>query len=153
VSNAPAAPRAAAFVADTLRGDEARSILGRHDVDRLEAQLQTLAGVVGDLVVEVRRLGAQAARRQTPRSRDAKDELLLLLLVSAFGDGCVQVTDVLGRAAHSTQLQQALDHAGASNGRRLGRWFERVSRDTNGAYTVMKLGSNNRGALWRLLRV
>src|ERR687897_916845 len=98
------------------------------------AALENLRASVADLTLEVRRLGAPAARRRTPRSRDARDELLVLLLTSVFGDDAIQVVDVMARAAHSAELRQALDHAGAESGRKLGRWFERVaSCDTRGA--------------------
>jgi hypothetical protein len=117
----------------------------------IEAQLQTLTAAVQDLSVEIRRLGAQAARRRTPRSRDTKDELLVLLLMTMFRDDAVQACDVIKHASASPELQQALEHVGAGNGRQLGRWFERVSSDTHGAHSVLKVGSNNRGAIWRIL--
>jgi hypothetical protein len=117
----------------------------------LEARMDALVGVVSDLLLEIRASRAQDAKRRTPSSRDARDELLLLLLAQLFADDSVQVFDVLARAVQSPELLHALRCAGAENGWQLGNWFARVeNREIDGAH-VIRMGRNGRGVIWRVL--
>jgi hypothetical protein len=91
----------------------------------------------------------QSAERRDP---DRQDELLVLLLMSVFGDDSIQVTDVMKQADQSVELRQALEHIGIANGRSLGRWLEHVAKcHIDGAH-VAKIGVNNRGSVWRIWR-
>ena len=117
----------------------------------LEARIEELARSFADLTLEVRAWRADQARRRTTNSRDERDALLLLVITEMFPDDTFQACEVMARASHSAVLRQALDGAGAVNGKKLGHCLERLeNRDVDGAQ-IIRLGENNKGVIWRVL--
>jgi hypothetical protein len=112
-------------------------------LDSLAAE-QVAQGVLLDRIVSL------LEARRAPGSRDARDELLLLVVAQMFGDDSVQVVDVMKRAAACPELQQALTSAGAGSGRRLGRWFLRVEGREFDDVHVIRIGRNGHGLIWRV---
>jgi hypothetical protein len=122
------------------------------EVAQLRVHMEAVAGAVAELTLAVRGLRADQARRRAPSSRDDRDAVLLLVVADMFGAHTIQVVDVMARAVESAELRHLLECAGAGSGRKLGHWFGRLqNREIHGIH-VIRLGHNNKGAIWRVLR-
>jgi len=120
----------------------------------LRARVDTLAGDVADLVLEIRGLRAGQARRRAGSEQDDRDGLLGLLVAELVGDHAFQVADLLALGVTHAELQQALAFAGASNGRKLGHLLARLEArpGVNEGVHFVRIGADRSGVLWRVLR-
>jgi hypothetical protein len=101
---------------------------------------------VEDLLLELRASRTDQARRRTTSSQGERDAVLLLVITQMFAADPFQAGEVIARASDSAVLRQALNAAGAVNGKKLGHCLERLERrDVDGAQ-ILRLGENNRGS-------
>jgi hypothetical protein len=107
-----------------------------------------LMAVAKDLLIELRAHHAAPARRRTTGSRDERDAVLLLVIAQMFAADPFQVGEVIARASDSAVLRQALNAAGAVNGKKLGHCLERVERRDVDGTQICRLGENNKGIIW-----
>lgn len=142
----PTADRGARELADNLP-----VILA--ELAALRARMDALAGDVADLVLEIRGLRADQARRRGDSEQNDRDGLLGLLVAELVGDHAFSAADVMARGVKHVDLRQALACAGASNGRKLGHLLARLEarRGMNDGIHFVRIGADRSGVLWRVL--
>ena len=96
------------------------------DLAAVQATLAAAAKPAPDPLIEQRRLSA---------------------IAQAFGGSVFVVADVLRMAAHDPELRETVTGASA---RELGAWLRRLKARPLGGYRVLRVGRDDRGALWSL---
>ena len=110
-----------------------------------------LTATVEDLVLEVRQLRADQARRRAATEHDDREAVLGALIAELVGDDIFTARDLVMRGVKHVRLQRALTCAGASNARRLGHLLVRLAAHRGGGLHFLKIGADRSGTLWRVL--
>jgi hypothetical protein len=86
--------------------------------------------------------------------RDRAGELLLPAVAEAVSDRAFSAAEVIRHAeVVGCSLRAALEAAGASNGRKLGKLFRELEGCEIDGLQLVRIGAERDGLVWRVLRV
>jgi hypothetical protein len=116
----------------------------RSDIDSpVEALLR-------ELIAEVKGLRADLARTSGRRRPEIPDALLPILAQAVF-DKAFTATEVIRHASTvDAPLRAALDGAGLSNARQLGKWFRAIEGRVIVGARLTRIGTERDGVVWRV---
>jgi hypothetical protein len=106
-----------------------------------------------ELVALQRQILAALERQQRPDA-NSKHVWILPALAVAVADRAFSAREVMQHAALADgELRAALDGAGLSNGRKLGKFLKGVEGQTIAGIRLERIGIDRDGVIWRVWRV
>ncbi len=118
--------------------------------------LQQILDALNDLRAEqqvIRRLLVEGLDTRPIAAVRGTDERLLLAVAEFVEETAFSVAEVIAHAALVGPLREALDAAGATNGRKLGKLFRRLEGGPVAGVRLVRIGVDRDGLVWRVSRV
>lgn len=121
-----------------------------HLGNRIASLLATLVNDQRELVAEIRQLRADLARPSRGAAVDSESVETLLIAIADVTEGrkVFSVSELLLCAESAPALRAAIEAAGITNGKRLGKLLARIEGQSYGGLRIQRVGSDAMGALW-----